>query len=184
MSFGSQGEVAYRAYAEAALLNGTTTIFCDSHEIGNVCDAEGIEWMLRDARPTRLEDLIALGRRDPSDPREPFNTTYLAMRGCGMVNAVSRLHGAVSRGLQRLEAAWDTDTAARVVSAATPGIEKFVLNYQGNYGGQPFGPEGFSRLVTTLGLASMSAAWFSVNPVTANSKSPIRLSAELIQCHM
>ena len=24
------------AYAEAALLNGTTTIFCDSHEIGNV----------------------------------------------------------------------------------------------------------------------------------------------------
>ena len=29
------------AYAEAALLNGTTTIFCDSHEIGNVCDARG-----------------------------------------------------------------------------------------------------------------------------------------------
>src|ERR1700741_1837717 len=26
------------AYAEAALLNGTTTIFCDSHEIGNVMD--------------------------------------------------------------------------------------------------------------------------------------------------
>ena len=31
------------AYAEAALLNGTTTIFCDSHEIGNVSDVEGIE---------------------------------------------------------------------------------------------------------------------------------------------
>src|ERR1700757_1635715 len=38
------------AYAEAALLNGTTTIFCDSHEIGNVCDTAGIEWMLADAR--------------------------------------------------------------------------------------------------------------------------------------
>ena len=31
------------AYAEPALLNGTTTIFCDSHEIGNVSDVEGIE---------------------------------------------------------------------------------------------------------------------------------------------
>ena len=30
------------AYAEAALLNGTTTIFCDSHEIGNVNDIDGI----------------------------------------------------------------------------------------------------------------------------------------------
>ena len=29
------------AYAEAALLNGTTTIFCDSHEIGNVMDVAG-----------------------------------------------------------------------------------------------------------------------------------------------
>jgi adenine deaminase len=38
------------AYAEPALLNGTTTIFCDSHEIGNVCDTAGIEWMLEDSR--------------------------------------------------------------------------------------------------------------------------------------
>ena len=30
------------AYAEAALLNGTTTIFCDSHEIGNVMDVCGV----------------------------------------------------------------------------------------------------------------------------------------------
>ena len=34
------------AYAEAALLNGTTTIFCDSHEIGNVMDVAGVEAML------------------------------------------------------------------------------------------------------------------------------------------
>jgi cytosine/adenosine deaminase-related metal-dependent hydrolase len=27
------------AFAEAALRNGTTTVFCDSHEIGNVCEA-------------------------------------------------------------------------------------------------------------------------------------------------
>src|SRR4051812_21779030 len=42
------------AFAEAALLNGTTTIFCDSHEIGNVCDVAGIEWMLEDARRAPL----------------------------------------------------------------------------------------------------------------------------------
>jgi adenine deaminase len=42
------------AFAEAALLNGTTTVFCDSHEIGNVCDVAGIEWMLEDARRAPL----------------------------------------------------------------------------------------------------------------------------------
>ena len=42
------------AYAEAALLNGTTTIFCDSHEIGNVVDTDGIEWMLEDCRQAPL----------------------------------------------------------------------------------------------------------------------------------
>jgi starch phosphorylase len=45
------------------------------------------------------EEVIDLGKKDPADPAAPFNTTYLALRGCGAVNAVSRLHGAVSRGL-------------------------------------------------------------------------------------
>ncbi len=44
-----------------------------------------------------LPELLALGRRDADDPSEPFNMTYLAMRGCGSANAVSRLHGQVSR---------------------------------------------------------------------------------------
>ena len=42
------------AYAEAALINGTTTIVCDSHEIGNVLDARGVAWMLEDARAAPL----------------------------------------------------------------------------------------------------------------------------------
>ena len=42
------------AYAEAALLNGTTTIFCDSHEIGNVMDVAGVEAMMEDAREAPL----------------------------------------------------------------------------------------------------------------------------------
>ena len=46
-----------------------------------------------------LRDLLALGRRDPDDNNEPFNLTYLALRGCAQANAVSRLHGEVSRAL-------------------------------------------------------------------------------------
>jgi glycogen phosphorylase len=46
-----------------------------------------------------LEELLALGRLDPADPAEPFNLAYLALRGSGTVNGVSRLHGEVSRRL-------------------------------------------------------------------------------------
>jgi starch phosphorylase len=46
-----------------------------------------------------LRDLLALGRRQPDDASEPFNMAYLAVRGSGAVNGVSRLHGQVSRHL-------------------------------------------------------------------------------------
>lgn len=54
------------AYAEAALLNGTTTIFCDSHEIGNVCDQAGIEWMLEDARQAPLNIFLTVPSTVPA----------------------------------------------------------------------------------------------------------------------
>src|SRR5436853_2062806 len=44
-----------------------------------------------------LRDVLALGRENPDDPNEPFNMAYLAIRGSGAVNGVSRLHGQVSR---------------------------------------------------------------------------------------
>ncbi len=44
-------------------------------------------------------DLLALGRQNPSDSSERFNMAYLALRGSGAVNGVSRLHGQVSRHL-------------------------------------------------------------------------------------
>ncbi len=46
-----------------------------------------------------LHDLLALGRQNPDDPSESFNMAYLAIRGSGAVNGVSRLHGEVSRHL-------------------------------------------------------------------------------------
>jgi len=46
-----------------------------------------------------LHDFLALGRQNPNDALEPFNMAYLAIRGSGAVNGVSRLHGQVSREL-------------------------------------------------------------------------------------
>ncbi len=57
-----------------------------------------------------LRQLLALGRQNPDDPAEPFNMAYLAIRGSGAVNAVSRLHGKVSRDLfQNLFPHWPRD---------------------------------------------------------------------------
>lgn len=46
-----------------------------------------------------LNDVMALGRANPGDANELFNMAYLAIRGSGAVNGVSRLHGEVSRAI-------------------------------------------------------------------------------------
>jgi len=43
------------------------------------------------------QQLLALGRSDPTNESESFNMAYLAIHGSGSVNGVSRLHGKVSR---------------------------------------------------------------------------------------
>ncbi len=48
-----------------------------------------------------LNNLMALGREDVNNPSSYFNMAYLATRGSGAVNGVSRLHGEVSRNLFR-----------------------------------------------------------------------------------
>jgi glycogen phosphorylase len=48
-----------------------------------------------------LPHLLALGRASQADPDEPFNMAYLAIRGSGAINGVSRLHGEVSRDIFR-----------------------------------------------------------------------------------
>lgn len=45
------------------------------------------------------QELLALGRQNPDDHSENFNMAFLAIRGSGAVNGVSRLHGKVSRHL-------------------------------------------------------------------------------------
>ena len=57
-----------------------------------------------------IDDLLALGRQNRNDPSESFNMAYLAIRGSGAVNGVSRLHGKVSRQLfEPLFPRWPAD---------------------------------------------------------------------------
>jgi starch phosphorylase len=64
----------------------------------------------RDELGVDIEDVLALGRENGADEQEPFNTAYLAIRGSGAVNGVSRLHGEVSRRLfQHLFPRWPED---------------------------------------------------------------------------
>jgi len=44
-----------------------------------------------------IQDLLALGRQNPDNSTEDFNMAFLALRGSGAVNGVSRLHEKVSR---------------------------------------------------------------------------------------
>ncbi len=68
-----------------------------------------------------FHDFLALGRQNPSDSSESFNMAYLAIRGSGMVNGVSRLHGKVSRHLfEPLFPRWPTDEVP--ISHVTNGV--------------------------------------------------------------
>jgi starch phosphorylase len=66
-------------------------------------------WYAQQRLKISIDDLLALGRQNPGDCSEPFNMANLAMRGCGAVNGVSKLHGEVSRRLfQPLFPGWPT----------------------------------------------------------------------------
>jgi glycogen phosphorylase len=58
-----------------------------------------LKYYAEDLLSIRINDLMALGRKNAADAAEPFNMAYLAVRGSGAVSAVSRLHGEVSRGI-------------------------------------------------------------------------------------
>ncbi len=65
--------------------------------------------------------LLALGRANPRDQSEKFNMAYLAIRGSGAVNGVSRLHGEVSRHIfEPLFPKWPT--AEVPVGSITNGV--------------------------------------------------------------
>ena len=57
-----------------------------------------------------INDFLSLGRQNPNNSSENFNMAYLAIRGSGAVNGVSRLHGKISRHLfEPLFPHWPTE---------------------------------------------------------------------------
>ncbi len=92
------------------------------------------------------DQLLRLGRRNPESSGESFHMAYLAMRGCSLVNGVSRLHGETSRRLfsplfPRLPlrevpvgyvtngvhvGEWDSSSANRIWGAAGEGVRSWV----------------------------------------------------------
>jgi starch phosphorylase len=78
-------------------------------------------WYAQNRLGVPIHDLLALGRQNANDSSEYFNMAYLAIRGSGAVNGVSRLHGKVSRRLfQSLFARWPTDEVP--VGSVTNGV--------------------------------------------------------------
>ncbi len=68
-----------------------------------------------------LKTMMAFGRQDANNEDEYFNMAYLAMRGSNSVNAVSKLHGIVSRHLfSNLFSRWPIDEVP--VGSVTNGV--------------------------------------------------------------
>lgn len=68
-----------------------------------------------------VDDLLAMGRQNPEDTSEHFNMAYLAVRGSGQVNGVSKLHGEVSRQIfQPLFPRWPREEVP--IGSVTNGI--------------------------------------------------------------
>jgi len=68
-----------------------------------------------------VDDLLAMGRPNQEDNSEPFNMAYLAVRGSGQINGVSKLHGQVSREIfQSLFPRWPQEEVP--IGSVTNGI--------------------------------------------------------------
>jgi starch phosphorylase len=79
------------------------------------------KWYAEKRLSISINDFLSLGRQNPNDPSENFNMAYLAIRGSGAVNGVSRLHGKVSRHLfEPLFPRWSTDEIP--VGSVTNGV--------------------------------------------------------------
>ncbi|MCA9066607.1 MAG: alpha-glucan family phosphorylase, partial [Planctomycetaceae bacterium] len=109
-----------------------------------------------------MDHLLSLGRRDPRNPRDAFNMAFLAMRGCCHVNAVSQLHGGVSRRMfASLYPRWP---AAEIpVSSITNGVHIPTWNT----------PTARSLWTSTIG----DDGWFQQLSSSAPSLSSVELPA-------
>ncbi len=75
----------------------------------------------KDELSISFDELMSLGRQYANNMSESFNMAYLAIRGSGAVNGVSKLHGTVSRNLfQHLFERWPVNEVP--VGSVTNGV--------------------------------------------------------------
>ena len=94
---GQPFEVALTVTRAGNLFTTHTPVAAGFDRFAPVLIEQYLGWYAQDRLGISLHDLLALGRQNPNDSLEPFNMAYLAVRGSGAVNGVSRLHGQVSR---------------------------------------------------------------------------------------
>ena len=103
-------EVALAATRAGNLFTTHTAVAAGFDRFAPALIEQYLGWYADKRLSITLHDLLALGRQNPNDSSETFNMAYLAIRGSGAVNGVSRLHGKVSRHLFRpLFPSWPED---------------------------------------------------------------------------
>jgi starch phosphorylase len=98
---GQPFEVALAATRAGNLFTTHTAVAAGFDRFAPALIEQYLGWYAERKLGIALHDLLALGRQNPNDSSETFNMAYLAFRGSGAVNGVSRLHGKVSRHLFR-----------------------------------------------------------------------------------
>ncbi len=107
---GQPFDVALAATRAGNLFTTHTAVAAGFDRFAPALIQQYLGWYAEKKLGIALHDLMALGRQNPSDLSEDFNMAYLAIRGCGAVNGVSRLHGKVSRHIfQPLFPHWPED---------------------------------------------------------------------------
>jgi starch phosphorylase len=94
---GQPFEIALSATRSGNLFTTHTPVAAGFDRFSPALIEQYLGWYAQNKLGISLRDLLALGRADPDNSSEPFNMAYLAVRGSGAVNGVSRLHGEVSR---------------------------------------------------------------------------------------
>src|SRR4030042_2597750 len=94
---GQSFEVALALTRAGNLFTTHTAVTAGFDRFAPVLIEQYLGWYAQNRLGISLHDLLALGRANPNDSSEAFNMAYLAVRGSGAVNGVSRLHGKVSR---------------------------------------------------------------------------------------
>lgn len=116
--------------------HGTTAVICDPHEMANVCGLPGVEWMIRDARGSKVDFFFALPSCVPASPFEFGNAVLDGVTvsdnldrrcfyGLGEMMNVPGVIGAEADVLKKLLAA---QRERKPVDGHAPGLSGEALN--------------------------------------------------------